>query len=72
MKTGCQGEYFDLKRKEVVGIWRRPHNKKLWNFNTSLIIIWVIKSRRMRWAWHVAHMRAMRNAYSILVGKPEG
>jgi hypothetical protein len=31
-----------------------------------------MKLRRMRWAGHVAHMGAMRNAYSILVGKPEG
>jgi hypothetical protein len=32
----------------------------------------VIKSRRMRWAGHVARMRETRNAYRILVGKPEG
>jgi hypothetical protein len=32
----------------------------------------IIKSRRMRWAWHVARMGAKRNAYRILVGKPEG
>jgi len=35
-------------------------------------IIRVIKSRRMRWAGHVACMGEMRNAYSILVGKHEG
>jgi hypothetical protein len=32
----------------------------------------MIKSRRMRWAWYVARMGAKRNAYRILVGKPEG
>jgi hypothetical protein len=32
----------------------------------------MIKSRRMRWAGHVARMGATRNAYRILVGKPEG
>jgi hypothetical protein len=32
----------------------------------------MIKSRRMRWAGHVAHMEEKRNAYRILVGKPEG
>jgi hypothetical protein len=32
----------------------------------------MIKSRRMRWARHVARIGAMRNAYRILVGKPEG
>jgi hypothetical protein len=34
--------------------------------------IMMIKSRRMRWAGHVARMREMRNAYTLLVGKPEG
>jgi hypothetical protein len=32
----------------------------------------MIKSRRMRWAWHVARKGERRNAYSILVEKPEG
>jgi hypothetical protein len=32
----------------------------------------MIKSRRMRWAWHVARMGEKRNTYRILVGKPEG
>jgi hypothetical protein len=32
----------------------------------------MIKSRRMRWAWHVAHMGMKRNVYRILMGKPEG
>jgi hypothetical protein len=32
----------------------------------------MIKSRRMRWAWHVTRMGAKRDAYRILVGKPEG
>jgi hypothetical protein len=35
-------------------------------------IIRIIKSRRMRWAWHVIHMGETRNAYRIWVGKPEG
>jgi hypothetical protein len=35
-------------------------------------IIKVIKSRRMRWTGHVAHIEEMRNAYNILVGKHEG
>jgi hypothetical protein len=35
-------------------------------------IITVIKSRRMRWVWHVVSMGEVRNAYNILVGKPEG
>jgi hypothetical protein len=32
----------------------------------------MMKSRRMRWAWHVARMGEKRNAYRIFVGKPEG
>jgi len=35
-------------------------------------IIRVIKSSRIRWAVHVAHIREMKNAYNILAGKPEG
>jgi hypothetical protein len=38
----------------------------------SLVIITIIKSRRMRWAGHVARMGEKRNAYRIWVGKPEG
>jgi hypothetical protein len=41
-------------------------------FINCMILIWVIKSRRIRWTGHVACMGEMRNAYSILVGKPEG
>jgi hypothetical protein len=32
----------------------------------------VIKTRRLRWAGHTAHIREMKNAYRILVGKPRG
>jgi hypothetical protein len=35
-------------------------------------IIRIIKSRRIRWAGHIAQMREKRNTYRILVGKPEG
>jgi hypothetical protein len=42
------------------------------NLYSSPSIIRVIKSRRMRWAGHVARMGEKRNAYRILVGKPEG
>jgi hypothetical protein len=48
------------------------HNEELHNLYSSLNIIRMIKSRRMRWAGHVARMGAKRNAYRILVGKPEG
>jgi len=38
----------------------------------SPIIVWVINSRRMRWAGHVARMGEERGVYRVLVGKPEG
>jgi hypothetical protein len=48
------------------------HNEELYNLYSSPSIITMIKSRRMRWARRVARMREKRNAYRILVGKPEG
>jgi hypothetical protein len=56
----------------VAGGWRRLHNEELRNLYTSPNIIKVIKSSRMREARHVAHMGDIRNAYNILVRKPEG
>jgi hypothetical protein len=58
-------------RKGVVGSRRRRHNEELHNLHASLYIIKVIKSRRMRWVGYVARMGDNRNAYKILVGKPE-
>jgi hypothetical protein len=46
------------------------HNEELPNLYTSPSIIRVKKSRKMRWAGHVARIREKRNAYRILVGKP--
>jgi hypothetical protein len=63
---------FGLKRDEVIGCWRKLHNEELHNLYFSPSIIRMIKSRRMRWAGHVARMGEKRNAYRILVGKPEG
>jgi hypothetical protein len=63
---------FGLKREEVAGGWRRLHNEGLRNLSASLSIVREIKSRSMRWAGNVARMGAMRNAYNILIGKPEG
>jgi hypothetical protein len=60
---------FGPKRDEVIGGWRKLHNEELHNFYFSPSIIRMIKSRRMRWAGHVARMGEKRNAYRILVGK---
>jgi hypothetical protein len=47
---------FGPKRDEVTGQWRRLHIKGLYALYSSPDIIWVIKSRRLRWAGHIAHM----------------
>jgi hypothetical protein len=62
---------FGLKKDEVTGGWRKLHNEELHNLYSSPSIIRMIKSRRMRWAGHVARMGEKRNAYRILVGKLE-
>jgi hypothetical protein len=63
---------FGPKRDDVPGGWRKLHNEELHNLYSSPSIIRIIKSRRMRWAGHVARMGAKRNVDGILVGKPEG
>jgi hypothetical protein len=60
------------KRDEMVRGWRELHIEELHKLYSWPNIIRMIKSRRMRWAEHVARMGAKRNAYRILVGKPEG
>jgi hypothetical protein len=52
--------------------WRKLHNGELHNLYSSPDIIRQIKSRRMRWVGHMAHMGKGRNVYRVLVGKPEG
>jgi hypothetical protein len=59
------------RRDEVPGEWRTLHNEELNDLYVSPIIIRVIKSRRMRWAGHVARMGERRGVYRVLVGKPE-
>jgi hypothetical protein len=54
------------------GGWRKLHNEELHNFYPSPSITRTTKSRRMRWAGYIARMGEKRNAYRILVGKPEG
>jgi len=61
-----------LKRDEVRWEWRKLHIEEVNDLYTSPNIIRVIKSRRMRYAGHVACMGERRVAYRVLVGKPEG
>jgi hypothetical protein len=63
---------FEPKRDEVMGEWRKLHNEELRDLYSSPSIIRIFKSRRMRWAGHVARVGEKRNAYRLLVGKPEG
>jgi hypothetical protein len=62
---------FGPRRDEVKGDWRKLHNEELHNLYCSPNVIRMIKSRRMRWAGHVARMGETRNAYRLLVGMPE-
>jgi hypothetical protein len=59
-------------RDEVPGEWRKPHNEELHDLRSSPTIVRVIKSRRMRWAGHVACIGVGRGVYRGLVWKREG
>ena len=63
---------FGPTRDEVTGDWRKLHNEELNDLYSSPNIVWVIKSRRMRWAGYVACMGEERGVYRVLQGKPEG
>jgi hypothetical protein len=63
---------FGPRSDEVTGKWRRLHNEELYDLYSSPNIVRVIKSRRMRWAGHVARMGEERGVYRVLVGKPVG
>ena len=65
---------FVAERDEITGEWRKLHNAELYALYYSPNIIRNLKSRRLRvrWAGHVARMEQSRNAYRVLVGKPEG
>jgi hypothetical protein len=63
---------FGLKRDEVTGEWRKLHNEELNDLYSVPNIVRVVKSRRMRWAGHVARMGEERGVRRVLVGKSEG
>jgi len=60
------------KRDEVTREWRKIHNEELTDLYTSPSVVRVIKSRRMKWAEHVARMGESKGVYRVLVEKPEG
>jgi hypothetical protein len=57
---------FVPKRNEVTGEWRKLHNEKHRDLYSSPSIIRMVKSRRMRWAAHVARIGERRNAYRLM------
>jgi hypothetical protein len=63
---------FGPKRDEVTGEWRKLHNEELNDLYSLPNIVPVVKSRRMKWAGHVARMGEDRVVQRLLVGKPEG
>jgi hypothetical protein len=63
---------FVSSRDEIIGGWRKLYNEELKNMYLLPNVIRMMKSRRMRWAGHVAQMGKKRHAYRILKGKPEG
>ena len=63
---------FRAKKDKITGEWRKLHNAELNALYSSPNIIRSLKSRRLRWAGHVARMEQSRNAYRVLVGKTEG
>ena len=60
---------FGPKRDEVTEEWRKLHNEELWDLNSLPNILRVVKSRRMRWAGHVARMGEGRGVHRVLVGE---
>jgi hypothetical protein len=62
-ETRVLSRIFGQKRDEVTGGWRKQHKEEVRNLYSSPSIITAIKSRRMRWAEHVARMGENRNAY---------
>jgi len=63
---------FGPRRNELTGEWKKLRNEELNDLYSSPSIFRVIKSRRMRWAGHVARMGVRRDVFRVLVRKPEG
>jgi hypothetical protein len=63
---------FGSKNDDVTGEWRKLHDKELNDMYSSPTILRVIKSRRMRWSWHVTRMGEGRHVLMVFVRKPAG
>jgi len=62
---------FGPKRNEVTGEWRKSHEELNYLYSSPSTVR-VIKSKRMKYAGHVARLGERRGVYRVLVGKPEG
>jgi hypothetical protein len=74
MRAKFRQHFFFLisSRDEVTGEWRKLHNEELNDLYSLPNIVRMVKSRRMRWAGHVARMGEGRGVNGVLMGKPEG
>jgi hypothetical protein len=70
-ENGVLRRIFGPKREED-GSWRKLHNDELHSLYSSQNIVRVIKSRRVRWAGHVARIGERKGVYRVLVKRPEG
>ena len=71
-ENGVLRRVFGPKKDEVTGEWRKLYNEELRDLYSLPNIVRVVKSRRMRWAGHVARMGEGRGVHRVLVGKPVG
>ena len=71
LRERCRLRVFE-NRDKVTGGWRKLHDEEFDDLYYSPNIVPVLKSRRMRWAGHIACTRERRGVYRVLVGKPEG
>jgi hypothetical protein len=62
-------EMFGPKRDEVTGKWRRLHNEELYDLHCSSNILWVIKSKRIKWTGHVSRIAERRGGYRVFGGE---
>jgi hypothetical protein len=70
-ENGVLRKIFRPQREESES-WRKLHSDELHSLFSSPHVVTVIKSRRMRWAGHVARMGEGRGVYRVLIGRPEG
>ena len=72
MNDSVLRKIFGAKREKITGKWRKLLNAELHALYFSPNIVRNLQSRRLAWAGHVVRMEQSRNAYRVLVGKPEG